>query len=83
MKVVEEGIVIRTWVEPGFKPIILIIIVIIRIAVMIIIIISSSLGFQSWESVRARLKKNRGVEEGGRSHPRGGGVWVAPPICKW
>ena len=55
--VVEEGIVIRTWVEPGFEPVIIIIIIIIIlivviainvifkiIIVMIIIIIRSSLG---------------------------------------
>ena len=36
--VVEEGIVIRTWVEPGFEPVIIVIIKI--IIVMIIIILS-------------------------------------------
>ena len=30
--VVEEGIVIRTWVEPGFEPVIIIIILIVVIA---------------------------------------------------
>ena len=54
--VVEEGIVIRTWVEPGFEPVIIIIILIVVIAIIdiikiiivmiiIIIIIRSSLGF--------------------------------------
>ena len=54
--VVEEGIVIKTWVEPGFEPVIIIIIIlivviaviviikIIIVMIVIIIIISSSLG---------------------------------------
>ena len=48
--VVEEGIVMRTWVEPGFEPVIFIVIAIIVIVqiiivmIIIIIIISSSLG---------------------------------------
>ena len=52
----EEGTVMRTWIEPGFEPVIIFIIitiiaviaiiVIIKITiVMIITIISSSLGF--------------------------------------
>ena len=81
----EEGVLIRTWVEPGFEPVIIIIlIVVIAIIVvikMIIIISSSSLGFGVGRACVPGLKKKRGVE-GGRSPPRGG--WGrSPPICKW
>ena len=37
--VVEEGIVIRTWVEPGFEPVIIIIIIILLLIVVIAIIV--------------------------------------------
>ena len=35
--VVEEGIVMRTWVEPGFEPVIIIIIILIVIAIIVTI----------------------------------------------
>ena len=35
----EEGVVIRTWVEPGFEPVIIIIIIIIIILIVVIAII--------------------------------------------
>ena len=37
-KLVEEGIVIRTWVEPGFEPIIIIVIILIVVIAIIDII---------------------------------------------
>ena len=49
------------------------------LVMIIIIILSSRLGFSGWESVRARLKKKRGVE-GGAAPPAGGvGGGGAPP----
>ena len=46
MIVVEEGIVIRTWVEPGFELAIIVIVKIIIVMIIFMIIISSSsLGF--------------------------------------
>ena len=41
--VVEEGIVIRTWVEPGFEPVIIIVVVIAIIVIIKIIIVMSPL----------------------------------------
>ena len=82
---------IRTWVEPGFEPVIIIIILIVVIAiiviiqiiiVMIIIIISSSLGFRVGRACVPGLKKSGG-SRGGAARPAGGlGAGGAPPICK-
>ena len=35
----EEGVVIRTWVEPGFEPVIIIIILILIVVIAVIVII--------------------------------------------
>ena len=35
----KEGVVIRTWVEPGFEPVVIIIIIILIVVIAIIVVV--------------------------------------------